>query len=104
MEGLGDRLSKSKRVFLYVFIAVVLSCSPGFAQNFTDQTAALVPTLPHGLAAWGDYNNDGYVDLLSGDNLWKNIAGTGFISTAAIPSDSLWGDYNNDGLIDVYNF
>ncbi|MCF7858421.1 MAG: CRTAC1 family protein [Candidatus Cloacimonetes bacterium] len=59
--------------------------------------------------AWGDYNGDGYQDiLLDGNRLFKNMEAAKFIEvTKAAFKDTikgnggLWGDFDNDGDFDV---
>lgn len=96
------------------------------AQNVPSFTEATYPegavtTLFRGNGAWGDYNNDGKMDLIvigrgSGNgsngwtvhlNLFKNN-GTGFdLIDTNIPYDKRfnvvvsWIDYNNDGNLDL---
>ena len=77
------------------------------------------------LAAWGDYNNDGYIDLFiarDGGNLtnaapapaylYRNNNGSSFTrmtgpEVGSIATDlaagwgCAWGDYNNDGQLDI---
>ena len=58
--------------------------------------------------AWGDYDNDGYQDLLlDGNRLFKNLSGKFFyeITSMAFPgginaSGAVWGDFNNNGALD----
>lgn len=59
--------------------------------------------------AWGDYNNDGFQDiLLNGCRLFRNMKGVDFIeiTNAAFPdtiraNGGLWGDFDNDGDLDI---
>ena len=79
--------------------------------TFTNINAGL-PGVYTSSAAWGDYDNDGRLDiLLTGDTLsgyiaqvWRN-RDTGFSKTFDLPgvahSSVAWGDYNNDGRLDI---
>ncbi|WP_298537377.1 FG-GAP-like repeat-containing protein [uncultured Algibacter sp.] len=68
-------------------------------------------------ANWGDYNNDGYPDLLlshqNGTQLYKNTGKSTFIDVTSkskiIPctekcssTGGLWWDFDNDGDLDLY--
>jgi len=66
--------------------------------------------------AWGDYDNDGDLDLFVGDGLgennrlYRNDGPNGFvrITDGAIVNDggnsisAAWGDYDNDGYLDLF--
>jgi len=58
-----------------------------------------------GLAAWGDYDNDGLLDVLKSDSIWRNIGNQTFsnkISLSLFGYCIAWGDYDNDGDLDVF--
>jgi hypothetical protein len=71
------------------------------------------PLLHQATAAWGDYDNDGRLDLLLAGRstngpltqLWRNT-GAGFVDSGfAFPGvfhgAAAWGDYDNDGRLDL---
>ncbi|HEY9694944.1 MAG TPA: DUF4347 domain-containing protein [Oculatellaceae cyanobacterium] len=84
-------------------------------SGFSEDTTVSLPGVVQGDVAWGDYNNDGLLDiLLTGYNapnsdgiskLYKNT-GSGFSEDTSVTlpgvgdSSVAWGDYNNDGLLD----
>ena len=62
------------------------------------------------IAAWLDFNNDGYPDLIMGSRLYRNEAGKRFVDVTAKsglkirrdPNGCVVADYDCDGLLDLY--
>jgi len=93
------------------------------AQSFTEQTGIALTGVFWGSVAWGDYDNDGDLDLLvcgtnslgsqisqvfrnEGSNVFSLQSG---INLAGIAEGTgAWGDYDNDGDLDIllvgYNY
>jgi len=87
--------------------------------SFTEQTQISITGVIQGSVAWGDYNNDNYLDiLLTGkagasasdpiiSKIYKNNGDETFteqaqINLQAVDSSSVaWGDYNKDGYLDI---
>ena len=89
--------------YKYQFCLVLCFVMTYAHAGFNNQTATLSSGLADGRLAWGDYNDDGYVDFLAGGHLWKNNAGAGFTLVYSSLGVGLWTDYDNDGQLDVYN-
>ncbi len=91
--------------------------------TFTDVTdaAGLTPKRNTQGLAWGDYDNDGLIDLyvsrgkatgggIQSNSLYRNLGDGTFIdkSNQAHVDDNtntwaaVWGDYDNDGLLDLF--
>jgi enediyne biosynthesis protein E4 len=86
----------------------------GFTK-VTDLAPARDRSYSQGIA-WGDYDNDGFLDLFvsntSGQKclLYHNDGGSGFTKITNSPLSSVagnfacgaWGDYDNDGYLDLF--
>ena len=93
---------------------VVLLSSRTVLGAFTDVTATVMPDLAStNQLAWGDYDNDGFVDLSFYGTLLRNNSAVNFSTPTLEPGsrlnggtkvDGLWGDHDNDGWLDFYAF
>ncbi|MBK7978950.1 MAG: VCBS repeat-containing protein [Ignavibacteriae bacterium] len=84
-------------------------------NNFTDESSIQLINVGGGFAKWGDYNNDGFLDILlfgdtwpstpyrliyhnNGDNTFTDLNNSNYLPARAGGS---WGDYDNDGDLDI---
>lgn len=105
-------------VFLYTSAVSFFFPITVLAQvTFTDVTeSASVGNISPGLgAAWGDYNNDGFLDIYvshyndtnilyknNGDGTFSHVANNAGVDDDGTGVGIAWGDYNNDGFLDLY--
>ena len=89
-----------------VCCCVVLTQSV-FADQFQDVTEQVgLKGLSGGVAAWGDFDNDGWVDLYTDGQLWRNEQGKRFSPVKDLPRGgaAIWGDFDNDGFLDLFSW
>src|SRR5207302_4663957 len=99
-------LSNRNTVRLFVALVLVLLRDPrSYSQTFTDSSLSLIGAGSSSVS-FGDFNNDGRVDLLVGTTIYRNDGAGSFnaitnLLPAAGEGTVAWGDFNNDGYIDV---
>lgn len=94
-------------------------------STFTDVTdsAGVGKRGNHHASVWGDYDNDGFLDLYvvengdvsggkpnilyrnRGDGTFVNVAANQGVDASTVPGrhyGAAWGDYNNDGFLDLF--
>ena len=74
--------------------------------TFTDRTSGSgVENAPFGIENdSGDFNNDGYIDVLSNGSILLNNGDFTFtLYEGGVPGPGAIGDANNDGFLDVFN-
>lgn len=89
--------------------AMVLDVDPSFTK--ITSSPVLTPGSSGGVA-WGDFNNDGYLDLFVASNpisLFSNRTDGTFVKapSSVLPASNstvvgIWGDYDNDGYPDLF--
>ena len=79
-------------------------------SSFTEQTDISLFSYFDNTVDWGDYNNDGFIDILIPgfpSRIYSNSGNNEFIEKTGIPLISVrdgsgtWGDYDNDGDLDI---
>ncbi len=88
-------------------------------EDVTEQ-AGLLSFHPTQTGAWGDFDNDGWIDLFignestsqsrhpcelyrnNGDGTFTNVAAAAGLDHVGFVKAAVWGDYDNDGRIDLY--
>ena len=113
--------------FIDLFVANIGPGGSGSASHFlyhnnrngtfsrvTNGPVAAVVSAGRG-AAWGDYDNDGYLDLVlvnidqpnylfhnNGDGSFAAVPNAAFVSDIASSPGVTWVDYDNDGYLDLF--
>ena len=104
---LRPQVNEQQHLTWLICIAVFSVCGVAVGA-FTDVTSSVAPGLPSPKVAWGDYNNDGFVDMSVNGIVFRNNAGLNFsasatASTGGDGTDGIWADYDNDGWLDFFN-
>src|SRR5687767_5357535 len=110
------------RIFLVIFFTLLVNFQLVISQPFFQKitTGPIVQENMRGSnTAWGDYDNDGYLDLVvgqgtegvpypillyhnNGDGTFTKITDNIISQTSGVFLGICWGDYDNDGKIDLF--
>ena len=93
--------------------AILLATSPAPAVTFTELQLADGFNFSGQKVAWGDFNNDGWVDMFAGGGFSRNNGGIdglqGLGPIFNVPNapkspEGIWGDFDNDGFLDLFEY
>jgi hypothetical protein len=83
--------------------------------KFQKVTQGSVNQIANGASTWGDYDNDGFLELFTahyagrnllhhsfGGHTFTNIAASAGLNQAMKSSAGAWGDFDNDGYLDLF--
>lgn len=89
---------------LGVLVGLIISAPLACADEpwFVDVTEDV--GLPGGGYTWVDYDGDGWVDLHTGNEIYRNENGKKFIRVASVGPQGIWADYDNDGDPDLFSW
>jgi hypothetical protein len=95
-----------------------------FTKMTSDVVGSLVSDGSSNAGVWGDYDNDGYLDLFvsnftrailnnfqgaknflyhnNGNGSFSRILTGSLVNDVAVPGSCAWGDYDNDGFLDLF--
>ena len=83
-------------------LVLLMRTTSSFGAEFEEISQSIgLGELSGGKAAWGDYDNDGWVDLYC-EALWNNDGGKFTRVDGPFRGAGIWGDYDNDGDLDLY--
>jgi hypothetical protein len=99
-------------------LSLLINNGDGTFEDVTEQ-AGLLLSAGTQTALWGDFDNDGWLDLFIGyeagerrtpcrlyrnnrDGTFTDVAPNIALDVVAFVKGGAWGDYDNDGLLDLY--
>jgi hypothetical protein len=92
---------------LALFLMVIAFSPPPAqaAEPFAEVTEAVgLKGVSGDVAAWGDFDGDGWTDLYVGGQLWRNVKGKFVRVEGPFSGPALWGDFDNDGRLDLFSW
>ena len=85
-----------------IFSLILATLAHAELRPFEDVTAVVGLKEMNGYhSAWGDFNNDGWVDLHEYRNIWRNDNGKFTLAAVLKKGIGVWGDYDNDDYLDI---
>jgi len=109
-------MRRKNPVLILISVLLFTALNITFSQQFTEMTEISLTGVNESSVAWGDYDNDGDLDILitglsdpggwiskiysnNGNNSFTEQ--TGISLTGVAQGSVAWGDYDNDGDLDI---